>query len=202
MHYLKPYIHTLKDRSDLTPEEISNTDFTRKRASTVEYYILIWFGVATLLTILVITLNPNIILILISYFFATIRIIEIILVTVNVTVFDRFTGRSDNTIASSARIVVLTSINFVELALWFGILYALGIDKLIGAGRPATAFYLSFMTQTTIGYSNVYPTSYLRIVAVIQGLVAILFLVLVIARIITALPPINAFRNKSYLEKN
>lgn len=201
MYYVKHFVPTLKNRSDITPEEFKSAEFTRKRAAAIEYYLVVWLIVAALFTVAVLIVHPNIYLMLICYFFATIRIIEIMQVTVNVTVFDRYAGRPDNIIASSARVLVLAATNFIELAIWFGMLYALGIDRLTGAGQPATAFYLSFMTQSTIGYSNVYPTGYLRIIAAIQGLVAILFLVLVLARIVTALPPMNVFRNNKHDRK-
>jgi hypothetical protein len=64
---------------------------------------------------------------------------------------------------------------------------------LVGAGKPVTGFYLSVITQLTIGYGDVYPTGWLRVVAAIQGLVGALFIILVIARLVASLRPIREF---------
>jgi Ion channel len=61
----------------------------------------------------------------------------------------------------------------------------------MGAGRPITGFYLSIITQLTIGYGDVYPTSWMRLVAAIQGLVGIVFVVLVFGRVIASFQPLK-----------
>ena len=66
------------------------------------------------------------------------------------------------------------------------------ISLLHGAGRAATGFYFSVVTQLTIGYGDVYPISVLRVVAVLQGLIGVVFVVLVLARLIASLPRIDS----------
>jgi len=68
------------------------------------------------------------------------------------------------------------------------VIYALNYHSLYGAGRPITAFYFTIITQLTIGYGDVYPTGWLRVVAAVQGLTAAVFVISVFARAIAALP--------------
>jgi hypothetical protein len=88
------------------------------------------------------------------------------------------------------RTLVLAVINYVELMLLFGLVYALNCQLLHGAGQPATAFYFSVITQLTIGYGDVYATGWLRIIAVVQGLIGALFVIVVLGRAVSA--PMNA----------
>jgi hypothetical protein len=81
----------------------------------------------------------------------SLRILEVLQVTVNATLFD-----PDDVVSSSARMLVLAAFNFVELILCFGVVYATNYQMLMGAGRPVTGFYLSVITQLTIGYGDVY----------------------------------------------
>ena len=123
---------------------------------------------------------------------AALRIIEVVQVTVNAAVFDSFTRKQDNRILSAARMLVLGFVNFVELCVCFGIVYAANFKHLVGAGQPVTAFYFSIVTQLTIGYGDVFPTGGLRICAAVQGLISLIFVVLVFARFVTTLPRIDA----------
>ena len=86
------------------------------------------------------------------------------------------------------RTLVLAGINYVELALCFGMIYALNYHSLHGADRPITAFYFSVITQLTIGYGDVYPMGWMRVLAAAQGLIGAFFAIGVFARAITALP--------------
>jgi hypothetical protein len=58
------------------------------------------------------------------------------------------------------------------------------------------AFYVSIVTQLMIGYSNVYPTGWLRVVAAVQGLVGFVFVVLVFGRFVAAQRPITDIFDK------
>jgi hypothetical protein len=90
-------------------------------------------------------------------------------------------------VISPQRTLVLAAINYVELMLWFGLVYALNYKSLHGAGQPATAFYFSIITQLTIGYGDVSPEGwFLRILAALQGLIGALFVIVVLGRAISS----------------
>jgi hypothetical protein len=120
---------------------------------------------------------------------AALRILEIIRGTVNVVLFD------EGEVASVQRTFILAAINFLELGLCYGLFYALHNDLLAGYRIGAlTGFYFSFMTQLTIGVGDVHPIGWLRIVAVIQGLTAALFVLLVLAKIVASLASLQSRR--------
>jgi hypothetical protein len=118
---------------------------------------------------------------------AALKIIEIVRVTVGVVLFD------EGVVASVQRTFILAAINFLELGLCYGLFYALNKQLLRGPDVGAlTGFYFSFITQLTIGFGDVHPVGWLRIVAVIQGLTAALFVLLVFAKIVASLRPLKA----------
>jgi hypothetical protein len=191
MHWLSFWNARLRSRSELVGEEITSPELVKRRGRTIELYILGWLAVEVSLVVVssLGSLPP-----LVGFLFAvvvSVRILEIVQVTVNVTLFDAFMGRSDGTVSSRIRTLVLAGVNFVELFLCFGIIYATNYKSLMGAGRPITGFYLSIITQLTIGYGDVYPTSWMRLVAAIQGLVGIVFVVLVFGRVIASFQPLK-----------
>jgi ion channel len=71
------------------------------------------------------------------------------------------------------------------------LVYALNKQLLGGDVGVLTGFYFSFITQLTIGYGDVYPVGWLRYVAVIQGLTAALFVLLVFGKIVASLRPLK-----------
>jgi hypothetical protein len=116
------------------------------------------------------------------YVLACPRIVEIIGRTVDVT-----------DVSSVPRTLALAVINYIELALCFGMIYALNYHCLSGAGaeQPITGFYFSIITQLTIGYGDVHPL-WLRLVVALQGLLTAVFVIFVLARAAAALPITDA----------
>jgi hypothetical protein len=90
--------------------------------------------------------------------------------------------------------LILLVINYIELMLWFGLVYALNCQSLVDQsfgdhGAPAgpiTAFYFSIVTQLTIGYGDVYAKGWLRTIVALQGLVGALFVIVVLGRAVSA----------------
>jgi hypothetical protein len=199
MFWLSKRCPLLKSRNELSTQELFSQSHVRRRAKAVELYIIAWlFLEACLVGVVCFCQLPLPFIVgLVLAAVAGLRIIEIFQVTVNAAFFDSFSGRSDNMVASSPRIIVLAFYNFIELAVCFGVLYALNPGLLKGAGRPVTSFYFSLITQLTIGYGDVYPTSYLRAIAAVQGIVSVVFVVLVFGRFVSTLP-----RMKGLLEED
>lgn len=191
MNWVRRWCPLLKPRSEISPEEVCSDDFTKRRGRAVEFYILAWLGIEAAFAALVCATKLPLGIRAFVGLVTGLRIVEIVQVTVNAVVFDRLSGRLDNRVASSARMLVLAFVNFVELCLCFGIVYAMDHARLKGAGRGVTSFYFSVITQLTIGYGDVYPTGYLRLVAAIQGVVSLVFVVLVFAQVVNSLPRVK-----------
>ncbi|HEX3355465.1 MAG TPA: potassium channel family protein [Tepidisphaeraceae bacterium] len=190
MYWLGRWCTILKPRSELTTQEIMSVEFARRRGNAIEAYILCWLIVeGILVTRAIIGFWPK--FEFIAGVVITCRIVEVMQVTVNMTLFDALSGRSDNIVASHARMIVLSAINFIELCLCFGIIYADHFNLLRGAGRPIVGFYLSIITQLTIGYGDVYPVGWLRVIAAIQGIAGLTFVVLIFGRFMASLPQIH-----------
>lgn len=195
MWWLKFINPIFRPRSELTPEEVAPTefgrDFTRRRAFAIEMYLIGWLVVELGLVVLSL-FGPwkgwvqSLVAAIVGC-----RIVEIVQVTVNATLFDALSGRPDDRVASRVRMIVLAGINFLELCLCFGVIYANAFTYLRGAGQAVTGYYLSIITQLTIGYGDVFPTCWLRVVAAVHGLASILFVILVFGRFIAALPQVR-----------
>jgi hypothetical protein len=154
-------------------------DFKNPSPSLTEKYVLICLLIEILIALAFLAPSTSH-LSIVGWVFgilAVIRIVEIVGRTVDVT-----------EVISPPRTLILAGINYVELALCFGVLYALNYQSLNGASRPITAFYFSIITQLTIGYGDVSSRGWLRLVVVVQGVLSALFVITVFARAIAALP--------------
>jgi hypothetical protein len=109
---------------------------------------------------------------------------------VNATIFNPLRSIGDG-VASHVQLVVFAFVNIVELYVCYGVVYAADYMRLHGSGQPATGFYLSVITQLTIGFGDVYPTGYLRAVAAAQGLLGLAFFILDFARVVASLPQLE-----------
>jgi hypothetical protein len=154
--------------------------FRRPSASDTESYVLAWLALEVVASCWVLSPSLRWLVAWPVFILASLRIAEIVVRTVAVT-----------NVISATRTLVLAAINFLELMLCFGLIYALSVQSLIDQGRPAkpiAAFYFSVITQLTVGYGDVYPKGYLRLVAAMQGLVGVLFVISVLARAVAAAP--------------
>jgi hypothetical protein len=150
-----------------------------------EGYVVWWFVFALVISVAVCLLYDRVVavgwlaylLAALIYLLALLRVPEIIVRTTTVDFSD---------VVLIQRSLVLAAINYVELMLWFGLIYALNYQLLNGAGQPATAFYFSVITQLTIGYGDVSPTGWLRMIAAAQGLIGALFVIVVLGRAVSA----------------
>jgi hypothetical protein len=124
--------------------------------------------------------------------FATYRIFDVLQVAINIALFDRLRrGDKPHYVAVLVRMLVLSLWNFFELALCFGILYSNHLSLLKSAASTGDAYYFSMITQLTIGYGDINPTSYLKAVAMTQGAVGFFFGILVLSRFVGLLPKLQ-----------
>ena len=97
---------------------------------------------------------------------------------------------------SFKRSVLLLIINYIEITLDFSVLY-LGIGQLNITLSPISSIYFSFMTSTTVGFGDFYPTTDLtRMIAVGQSLTIFLFIVLFVNYFVANLSQNIANKNK------
>ncbi|HET6558028.1 MAG TPA: potassium channel family protein [Prolixibacteraceae bacterium] len=124
------------------------------------------------------------------------RLIDIFQVNVNLLLFDNIRIFKNNKIASSNRSVSLIIINYVEIILIFGFFYLFCSECLYEFKNISDAYYFSTITQLTIGYGDLKPMSYLKNTCVLHGIISSIFLVLVIAKVISTIPQIKEENDK------
>lgn len=106
-------------------------------ASGTEWYVIGWFVSGFVISVGVCSLYDCVaavrwlayLLAALVYLLALLRVPEIIARTTTVDFSD---------VISTQRSLVLAAINYVELMLWFGLIYALNFHSLHGASQPAT----------------------------------------------------------------
>jgi hypothetical protein len=193
MPWLALLFPLLRRRSVLERSEIDSAEFTRKRALAIEVYLISWYVLQTSIWLALAAYGtgaPQWLLIT-GGVLAGSRILEIIRTTLGVVVFDHEEGRVDNRVASSSRTFILTFLNFGELIACFGLIYATRLDWLKDASSYIDALYFSGITQLTIGYGDIQPLGPWKLLTVMQGGLGFLFAVVVVARVVTILPPMS-----------
>lgn len=189
-------IHARLDKADQTQASESVSLVAKRRARQVDLYILFWVIFEWVLIVWsgwqVNDLPRWIIRILIG-----IRLIDIIQANVNLNVFDRLRFGESHITASLTRNLILAIITYLELILAFGILYISVSHSLITAvGHPRPRdwedpIYFSFITQLTIGYGDIYPIGFARVLASCQGFLGLIFSLLIMGRFISYMPMIR-----------
>jgi hypothetical protein len=186
------FVPALKSQKLVTAAEAQDEAFVTRRAIAIEWYILACVVAETTLVVMIlrrVTIPDPVRAVV--YLLMALRIIEILMKAFSVTIFDRFGRRADDSLVSAPRMVFLAFVSFGELAACFGTVYALDFHMLQGADEVITAYYFSLITQLTIGFGDVVPTGYLRLIVTIHGAVAVAFFTLVFARLMTALPALS-----------
>ena len=157
----------------------------------ISLYILFWFFIYVI--------NANKSLKYISIVILTLRLIDIIQVNVNIAIFDNLKinkkKKSPVFIFSSIRSISLVTLNFIEIAIIFGFLYIFIESGELSSTTTLTnfdKFYFSFVTQLTIGYGDISPKGFFKLLTILQGLLGYLFTILIISRFINLLPKIES----------
>lgn len=124
----------------------------------------------------------------------SLRLIDIIQVNVNISIFDhtRLVSQTPTFVFSAARSIILVSHNFIEIALIFGFYYTFlpGSLECKAPLMPWDYFYFSFITQLTIGYGDITPADPSKGLVVFQALLGYFFTILIVSRVINILPKI------------
>lgn len=163
---------------------------TVRRSRRIEVYILSWFIIeAILLAVAALEAGwplrlPRVV--------ASLRILDILQSSVNLSVFDQLRSRGSLMVSSAVRTLVLSFLNYLELIILFGILYTSVNAHLVGSAGWLDALYYSVVTQLTIGYGDIRPLGVARLISSLQGLIAVAFTILIFGRIVSVLPRIES----------
>jgi len=167
-------------------EKAENGELTSERAKRVDTYVFTFFLIElflfTLLTLTCVRENWVSIFIFIILLF---RILDILATALRVSIFDRkFSSLKFHAVACIERVIVLGFLNYVELIICFAGLYLFKSNDLCNAKDWLDYIYFSAINQMTIGYGDICPTRWLRLVAISQGLAGLLLLIVLIGRFI------------------
>lgn len=117
------------------------------------------------------------------------RLIDIVQVNINLSLFDVIrTGKELNYVASAVRLIINVLINYFEIILCFGIIYACNEKYLNPVSHWTDPFYYSIITQITVGFGQMAPHGILKLVTVLQFILGYFFTALIIGRFISLLP--------------
>lgn len=123
------------------------------------------------------------------------RIYEIVVHSVNTAIFDSYRylkeGRS-YWVYSHFRSVILTLFNYIEVIVWFAILYQnlsiLFIVQCLNLKSFWGSILFSVSIMTTLGFANFQPTNIGIILVIFQLLISLLLILLVLTIFIARLP--------------
>lgn len=170
-------------------KQFSNNDnkksITKKRGTNIEYYILTWVFIILPICIWL-SNSENRILKLSSTCLAIYRLLEILIVSINMNLFDVIrVGSKKHYVSGILRTIILSMINYFEIFMLYSVIYNSNISLLIGANGYHDTVYFSFITQLTIGYGDILPKGIIKLVSMTQGVFGFLFGILVLSRFIS-----------------
>jgi len=158
------------------------------RGRRIEAYVVLWAVVEFVLAVIIPFAQSWLLALCVAL--PLFRVFEITQTAVNLNFFERLRIHPSDShfVASHVRTVVLTIWNFFELMICFGIVYSARLDLLKNAENHWDAYYFSIMTQLTVGFGDVHPLRWARLLASIQAALGFFFALVVLTRLATFLP--------------
>ncbi len=162
----------------------------------VEAFVLCWLG-AELLFLGLLFRWPA--MSNIPIFFAPVmlllilRLLDLLQVSFNVLLFDRIRAGQAYKIASPTRLLVLNLVNYMELAVIFGVMAFLARDAFHPEFQSVQqSFYYSIGVITTLG-TNVKPIALQsQVMFLSEIMLGLVFILLIIGRAVSLLPPVRS----------
>ncbi len=163
--------------SELTPHE--QKSITLKRVPKIDKYIRVWLYIEIACIFLIaLKLNTGYVR-WICVVIPLLRLVDILQININILIFDPI--RTNHIfIASRTRLLINALINYFEIILLFGIFYNFSLHNLTDSYIWTNGFYFSVISQLTVGYGDIHPVHYFKIIATIQIIIGYLFGVLII----------------------
>ena len=163
---------------------------TKQRGRWIDWYVLCWLFLLTVFALLAPEAKGCI-----AFFCVAVplfRVFDILQTAVNMTLFDHLRIPKRHSVSGITRTLFLSLWNYLEIVFSFGIVYSVLWPQIKYATRPLHGYYLSVITQLTIGYGDLQPLGSVRIIAPLQGIVGFVFAILVIARFVMLMPRIGS----------
>jgi potassium channel LctB len=163
----------------------------RRRGRRVEAYLCAWLAVEAAAVAFGTTCrNPWVTGVFTAL--AAGRILDIIQITGNISLFDRLKiNWRYYYIENTVRTILLSLVNYLEFILCFGFIYCVagrGGGLLLFPESPFDGYYFSGATQLTIGYGDISPHGWIKYLALFQGFLGFLYAILILGRFIALLP--------------
>ncbi len=162
-----------------------------RRARRIDYYVIGWLMTEFFAICLGVHVHNSATRLALAVV-AAYRLFDIFQSAINIAVFDGLRlPREQHGIANPERMVIGLAANFIEVINCFGLIY-LCSNRLKNVTGWFDPYYFSGATQTTVGYGDIVPEGWIRMLVVVQALFGVFFGILLLARFLSVLP---AMRN-------
>ena len=193
--YLRFLIPDLREREDFAGRQTADASVMYRRATAFDAYVLLWIALEAS-ALVVATHWPTAPSLAIVQGLVVSRIIDLVRVGLNTSLFDQVTGHGGDRVESAPRLVLLALIAYVELMACFAVIYLSHRGLLVQTDKAPTgaldAICFSVLTQMTISFGNPLPNGWLKYVAALQGFLGLLLVALIIARMMSSLRPLKS----------
>ncbi len=175
---------------EMGKDEEKFREVTVKRGRKIDGYVLCWFVVLLLCAVAAADSREPFKALII--FLPVLRIFDIMQVAINMVVFDHLRTTRKHSVSSVTRTLVMGLWNFVEMVIAFGILYSAIMPQIENAKTWFDPYYFSVITQLTIGYGDLTPIGVARMVTAVQGIVGVVYVVMMLSRFVSLMPRIGS----------